>query len=81
MIDDGVGAPGAGDAAVGDAAVGGVAVGGVGHGVAGMRERAASAGGDLIARPLAHGGFEVIAHLPIDVDSKGTREEVTRLSR
>ena len=81
VIDDGVGAPGAGDAAVGDAAVGGVAVGGVGHGVAGMRERAASAGGDLIARPLAHGGFEVIAHLPIDVDSKGAREEVTRLSR
>jgi signal transduction histidine kinase len=37
---------------------------GAGHGIAGMRERAASVGGVLTAGPRAHGGFEVRAYLP-----------------
>jgi signal transduction histidine kinase len=37
-----------------------------GHGLIGMRERAASAGGTLEAGPGPHGGFEVRARLPVD---------------
>jgi signal transduction histidine kinase len=37
---------------------------GAGHGIAGMRERAASVGGVLTAGPRVHGGFEVRAYLP-----------------
>jgi signal transduction histidine kinase len=78
VIDDGVGPPTVNGPA-GNAAGGGDSAG---HGVSGMRERAASAGGDLIARPGESGGFEVIAHLPIAaVDSEGTQKEVTRLSQ
>jgi signal transduction histidine kinase len=35
-----------------------------GHGLIGMRERAAAAGGSLTAGPSHHGGFEVVAVLP-----------------
>jgi signal transduction histidine kinase len=38
--------------------------GGPGHGLAGMRERAATVGGVLTAGPQAGGGFRVRAHLP-----------------
>ena len=38
-----------------------------GHGLIGMRERAASVGGTLDARPGPAGGFEVHATLPFDV--------------
>jgi signal transduction histidine kinase len=36
-----------------------------GHGIDGMRERAASVGGELTAGPLAGGGFQVKAMLPV----------------
>jgi signal transduction histidine kinase len=36
-----------------------------GHGIAGMRERAASVGGELTASPLPGGGFQVTAMLPV----------------
>jgi len=56
--------------ALGDgvAAEGGVAAGGHpagGHGIDGMRERAASVGGELTAGPLPGGGFQVRAMLPV----------------
>ena len=35
-----------------------------GHGIAGMRERAASVGGELTAGPVSGGGFQVRATLP-----------------
>jgi signal transduction histidine kinase len=38
---------------------------GTGHGLAGMRERAASAGGAIEAGPRAAGGFRVAARLPV----------------
>jgi signal transduction histidine kinase len=38
-----------------------------GHGLIGMRERAASVGGTLDARPGPNGGFDVRATLPVDV--------------
>jgi signal transduction histidine kinase len=37
-----------------------------GHGLIGMRERAAMAGGELRAGPTADGGFEVFARLPVE---------------
>jgi len=40
--------------------------GGPGHGLRGMRERAAVAGGTLETGPLPHGGFRVAASLPLD---------------
>ena len=36
-----------------------------GHGIDGMRERAASVGGELTAGPLPGGGFQVKATLPV----------------
>ena len=36
-----------------------------GHGIDGMRERAASVGGELTAGPLPGGGFQVRATLPV----------------
>jgi signal transduction histidine kinase len=36
-----------------------------GHGIDGMRERAASVGGELTAGPLPGGGFQVRAMLPV----------------
>jgi signal transduction histidine kinase len=37
-----------------------------GHGVVGMRERARLLGGTLEARPRPGGGFQVVAHLPVN---------------
>jgi signal transduction histidine kinase len=37
-----------------------------GYGIAGMRERAASVGGSLDARPMPNGGFRVSAVLPLE---------------
>ena len=54
VTDDGLGEPG------GD----GLAQPG-GHGIDGMRERAASVGGELTAGPLPGGGFQVQAMLPV----------------
>jgi signal transduction histidine kinase len=45
---------------------------GAGHGIAGMRERAASVGGTLVAGPGEAGGFVVTAELPL------SREETQR---
>jgi signal transduction histidine kinase len=42
---------------------------GFGHGIAGMRERALSVGGELEAGPQAAGGFRVRASLPVGVQS------------
>ncbi|MQY08262.1 sensor histidine kinase [Actinomadura macrotermitis] len=38
---------------------------GAGHGLAGMRERAAMLGGELLAGPTPEGGFQVSATLPV----------------
>ena len=38
---------------------------GDGHGLLGMRERVALAGGELYAGPLPEGGFAVAARLPL----------------
>ena len=38
---------------------------GTGHGLIGMRERAAAAGGTLSAGPAAAGGYRVTATLPV----------------
>jgi signal transduction histidine kinase len=43
-----------------------------GHGIDGMRERAAAAGGTLIAEPLPGGGFQVQATLPRVAPGAGT---------
>jgi signal transduction histidine kinase len=42
-----------------------------GHGIAGMRERAAVFGGTLEAGPLAGGGFQVRAFLPVPATATG----------
>ncbi|WP_242906210.1 sensor histidine kinase [Actinomadura terrae] len=39
---------------------------GGGHGLVGMRERAATLGGELTARPTSEGGFAVTATLPVN---------------
>src|SRR5690348_3289701 len=44
-----------------------------GHGLAGMRERAATVGGTLETGPGAAGGFRVAARLPLRDITKGTR--------
>jgi signal transduction histidine kinase len=40
-----------------------------GHGIIGMRERAHLCGGELTARPLREGGFQVTASLPLSATS------------
>jgi signal transduction histidine kinase len=64
-----VGAAGAAGAvgAVGAAGAAGLPAGG--HGIDGMRERAASAGGELTAGPLPGGGFQVTAVLPVSAEA------------
>ncbi|MFD0534175.1 ATP-binding protein [Actinomadura luteofluorescens] len=51
-----------------------------GNGVRGMRERAASVGGELTAAPNPAGGFRVWARLPLDAAAEppvagGTRDD------
>jgi signal transduction histidine kinase len=63
-------APGSGPARNGHVAVGGWRTPGqppasAGHGIIGMRERAHLCGGKFSARPLAEGGFQVTASLPL----------------
>lgn len=41
-----------------------------GHGLTGMRERVTSLGGELTAGPIAGGGFEVRAEIPLTVTSR-----------
>ena len=48
----------------------GTAGGTVGHGLRGMRERAAAAGGTIEIGPREAGGFRVAATLPIDTDRR-----------
>jgi signal transduction histidine kinase len=48
---------------------------GGGHGLAGMRERAASVGGSVQAGPGRGGGFLVVARLPLGVPPGGGRTE------
>ena len=44
-----------------------------GHGLAGMRERAATVGGTLETGPGSPGGFRVAARLPLRDITEGTR--------
>lgn len=44
-----------------------------GHGIVGMRERCQLLGGDLDARPVPGGGFEVMARLPLAPSAFGHR--------
>ena len=37
-----------------------------GHGIVGMRERVGAFGGSLVAQPCPHGGFHVVAEVPIE---------------
>jgi signal transduction histidine kinase len=46
---------------------------GGGHGLAGMRERAATVGGTLETGPASPGGFRVAARLPLRDITEGTR--------
>ncbi|GAA4735946.1 two-component sensor histidine kinase [Phytohabitans rumicis] len=48
-----------------DGRSGAVVPNGTGHGILGMRERAAAAGGELRAGPRPEGGFRVYARLPL----------------
>jgi signal transduction histidine kinase len=43
-----------------------------GRGLAGMRERVAAVGGELVAQPCVGGGFQVCARLPITGDGAGS---------
>ncbi|MEV7130075.1 histidine kinase [Streptomyces sp. NPDC093260] len=59
---------------------------GAGRGVAGMRERAAAAGGELTAGPTPGGGWQVCATLPDGAeprrpDGRGRRRDVLREQR
>jgi signal transduction histidine kinase len=60
VVDDGRGAASTVDAERG------------GHGIAGMAERAATVGGDLIAGPRPGGGFGVVARLPLSSSVVGS---------
>jgi signal transduction histidine kinase len=50
---------------------------GAGHGLRGMRERAAAAGGVIEIGPLPDGGFRVAARFPLDADSDARPETAT----
>jgi signal transduction histidine kinase len=50
---------------------------GNGHGISGMRERAASLGGELTAGPLPGGGFQVKATLPAAAAHSASPEEAS----
>jgi signal transduction histidine kinase len=63
VTDDGGETAGGGDMAHGVGSAGGGAMA-RGNGISGMRERAASLGGELTARPVPGGGFRVEATLP-----------------
>jgi signal transduction histidine kinase len=58
VLDDGAGA-GAGEVRAG-------------RGLAGMRDRVAGVGGELVAQPRAGGGFQVLARLPVTADAAGS---------
>jgi signal transduction histidine kinase len=45
-----------------------------GHGITGMRERVGAFGGWLVAGPVADGGFQVTAEIPVEVAAEGTVE-------
>lgn len=49
---------------------GNVTASGSGHGIRGMQERAAAAGGTLHAEPTAAGGFRVLAQLPLPASAR-----------
>ncbi|WP_333779185.1 sensor histidine kinase, partial [Streptomyces sp. IBSBF 3136] len=53
---------------------GGPTPAGAGRGLMGMRERVRLVGGSLRAGPLATGGFEVAAHLPVERTTQHTAE-------
>ena len=55
--------PAHGNGASGNVPAGDVPAGG--HGIDGMRERAASVGGELTAGALPEGGFQITATLPV----------------
>ncbi|HEY7278512.1 MAG TPA: sensor histidine kinase [Trebonia sp.] len=57
--------------------LGGAPAGTVGHGLRGMRERAAAAGGTIDIGPRPAGGFRVAARLPLD-DQRGTAADGPR---
>jgi signal transduction histidine kinase len=53
---------------------------GTGHGLIGMRERAAAAGGTLSAGPTAAGGYGVTATLPLTyADAVGPAESAAAI--
>ncbi len=44
-----------------------------GHGITGMRERVGAFGGWLVAGPVAGGGFQVTAEIPVEIRRRGGR--------
>ena len=54
---------------------------GTGHGLAGMRERAVSVGGTIVAGPLSANGFRVVARLPAPGASEPGETTVTQEPR
>ena len=54
--------------------------GGARHGLVGMNERAAAFGGSLDAGPVAGGGFQVTAFLPLPDRAKTGQAQVGRVA-
>jgi signal transduction histidine kinase len=50
------------------------------HGLVGMNERAAAFGGSLDAGPVAGGGFQVTAFLPLPGQARAGRAQVGRVA-